>query len=130
MLSYMLVILRTAEAPSSNKFLWLGVGAWLDGAGSLGATHTEAECSSSIWVQTKEPHQVLLLQQFAYNVWGIACGVCSFPEQHRLSAAHSVYADHAFALCLCADLFDFPANPTVSASNSSICFTLSMSAGA
>ncbi len=27
-----------------------------------------------------------------------------------LSAAHSAYADHAFALCLRAGLFDWPAN--------------------
>ncbi len=57
----------------TNQVQVVGIGAWLDDAGSVGATHTEAECCS-IWAQTQEPFQVLLLQHFAYNVCGrVSC---------------------------------------------------------
>lgn len=110
------------------KLSWLGVGAWLDDAGSLGAAHSEAELCSSTWAHTQGPCQVMLLQP-PYNLCSKACCLCFVPKQHTPSEAQSADAGHAFAFCHRACLFDCPANLTLTISSSSICFTQTMNAG-
>ncbi len=100
----------------TNQVQVVGIGAWLDDAGSVGATHTEAECCS-IWAQT-HPRT---MPGVASTTLCIQC--------MRQSELRSAYADHALALCLRTCLFDCPANLTLSISSSSTCFTVAMSAG-